>query len=52
MSQQILTDIIIIDKNTQNIEEELHKIINAEIIRWAVVGVEQDKIKVCCSYKN
>ena len=52
MPQQILTDVVEIKKNTQDIEEELHKIFNAEIIRWAIVEVKQDKIKVCCSYKQ
>lgn len=51
MCQGIKTDVVTIDKNTVNIEEELHKKFDAEIIRWAIVSVEGERIKVCCSYK-
>lgn len=51
MPRQILTDVITIGKDTENIEEELHKKFDAEIIRWAIVSVEGERIKVCCSYK-
>lgn len=51
MSEQILTDVVKIDKSIPNIEEKLHTIFNAEIIRWAVVSVSETELKICCSYK-
>lgn len=51
MSEQILTDVVTISKKTQNIEKELHNSVNGEIIRWAIIEVKQDKLKICCSYK-
>ena len=51
MTKNILTDVVTIDKNSTEIEKELHNIFNAEIIRWAIVSVNETKIKVCCSYK-
>jgi hypothetical protein len=51
MQQQILTDIVILDKNTKDIEQKLKNKFNGEIIRWAIVDIIQDKLKICCSYK-
>ena len=52
MLQEILTKVVTINKNTINIETELHKMFNCEIIRWAIVKVEQGNLKICCSYKK
>ena len=52
MPERILTNTVTIDKSTQDIEQELHTIFKGEIIRWAIVSVENDKMKICCSYKK
>ena len=49
---QIITDVVTLNKNIENIDKELHKIFNGEIIRRAIVKVEQDELKICCSYKK
>jgi hypothetical protein len=52
MPNEIRTDITVLDKNTQNIEQKLQQVFKGEIIRWAVVCADNSKIKVCCSYKK
>ena len=51
MIQQICTDVVELDKNISDIEAELQKF-GYKILRWAVVEVLSDTIKVCYSYKN
>lgn len=49
---EICSDITVLDKNTKDIENELCKIYDAEVIRWAIVEVDETNIKICCSYKK
>ena len=52
MLNEIRTDITVLDKKTQNIEQKLQQVFNGEIIRWAIVCADENKIKICCSYKK
>ena len=52
MTAQICTDVVELDKDVKDIEAELQIKLGREIIRWAVVEVAQNTIKVCYSYKS
>lgn len=51
MNSEILSDIFIVDKNTEDIEQELKNICKGFVLRWAIVDVYSDKLRVSCSYK-
>ncbi len=54
MSQKILSNIILLDKNSvnfDNIEKELQNICNGKIIRFAIIAVNGNNYKVSYSYK-
>lgn len=48
----IVSDVIRISKDVQDIERELAKIFGGEVLRWAIIDIFSDSYKVICSYKK
>jgi hypothetical protein len=51
MPLSIISDIIKISKDVEDIEMALSEICGGEIIRWAITEVSEEYYKISCSYK-
>ncbi|MBQ8459129.1 hypothetical protein IJ541_03385 [bacterium] len=51
--KSILSTVIFIDKTSciESIEEKLKENLGS-IVRWAVIGVENSKLKICVTYES
>ena len=52
MQVSIISDIIKISKNVNNIEKVLCEISGGEIIRWAIIDVTSEFYKISFAYKK
>lgn len=52
MTASIISNITKISKDVKDIEKALSEICDGEIIRWAIIGVENQNYIVSFSYKK
>ena len=50
MKESVISDIIKVSRNVSDIEIELSKILNGDIIRWAIIDVGNEYYTISCSY--
>lgn len=51
--KQIVSDIVYIDKTDKPDSNEIEHVLAdkfGDVIRWAIIGITQDKLKICLSY--